>query len=100
MVLLSYLASNLVGPCSCALEMLGNYSDTLTKLKEKYPKIILWHCMCHRVELAIEDAIKPVTQVNHVKFFLSNSTPSSVKAQKLSVNLSNEQLKFILSWWK
>ena len=67
----SYLASNLVGACSDgASVMLGKHSGVLTKLKQKYPKIILWHCMCHRVELAIGDAVKSVTQVNHVKSFL------------------------------
>ena len=65
-----YLASNLVGACSDgASVMLGKHSGVLTKLKQKYPKIILWHCMCHRVELAIGDAVQSVTQINYVKSY-------------------------------
>ena len=67
----SYLASNLIGAGSDgASEMLGKHSGVLTKRKQKCPKIILWHCMCHRVKLAIGDAVKSVIQVNHVKSFL------------------------------
>lgn len=67
----SYLSANLIGACSDgASVMLGKNSGVLTQLKNKYPSIFLWHCMCHRIELAIGDAVKSITQVNHVKSML------------------------------
>lgn len=35
-----------------------------------FPKIFLWHCICHRIELAVGDGVKSVSQINHVKSFL------------------------------
>ena len=67
----SYLEQNLIGACSDgASVMLGKNSGALTQLQNMFPKIVLWHCMCHRIELAIGDAVKSVGQVNHVKSFL------------------------------
>lgn len=66
-----YLNHNLVGACSDgASVMLGKYSGVLTQLRSKFPNLFLWHCMCHRIELAVGDAVKSVSQVNHVKSML------------------------------
>lgn len=66
-----YLAQHLIGACSDgASVMLGKNSGVLTQLKNHFPNIFLWHCMCHRIELAIGDAVKSVTQINHVKSML------------------------------
>lgn len=66
-----YLSQSLVGVCSDgASVMLGKNSGVLIRLKEMFPNIVLWHCMCHRIELAVGDAVKSVTQINHVKSFL------------------------------
>ena len=66
-----YLRRNLIGACSDgASNMLGNKSGVLTQIKQKYPQILLWHCMCHRLELAVDDAVKSVSSVNHIKSFL------------------------------
>lgn len=67
----NFLSRNLMGACSDgASVMLGKHSGVLTRLKGEFPDVFLWHCMCHRIELAIGDAVKSVGQVNHVKSFL------------------------------
>jgi len=66
-----YLVKNLIGVCSDgASTMLGRKSGVLPRLQTLYPKVLLWHCMCHRVELAVDDSIKSVTAINHVKAFM------------------------------
>ena len=66
-----YLKLNLIGVCTDgASTMVGSNSGVIKKLADNYPNIIPWHCMCHRVELAVGDAAKAVTRVNHVKIFL------------------------------
>jgi hypothetical protein len=39
-------------------------------MKQLFPDIFLRHCMSHRLELAIGDAVDAVTGVNHFKSFL------------------------------
>lgn len=81
-----YLKENLIGACSDgASVMLGKNTGVLTQLKNMFPNIFLWHCMCHRIELAIGDAISSVCQVNHVKSFLDklySVFSQSAKAQR------------------
>uniref|UniRef100_H3A663 Uncharacterized protein n=1 Tax=Latimeria chalumnae TaxID=7897 RepID=H3A663_LATCH len=50
--------------------MLGRNSGVATKLCLKYPQLFMWHCMNHRLELAVADAIDEVTTVNHFKAFM------------------------------
>ena len=38
--------------------MSGKHSGVLTKFKQNHPNIVLWHCMCHRLEQAVYDSIK------------------------------------------
>ena len=49
--------------------MLGKNSSVSTKLLAKYPNIIVWHCLNHRLELSIHDAITEVTAINHFHHF-------------------------------
>jgi hypothetical protein len=41
-----------------ASAMIGSKSGVITILSKKYPNIILWHCLNHRLELGVNDAIK------------------------------------------
>jgi hypothetical protein len=50
--------------------MLGTQSGVASRLRSLYPLIFSWHCMNHRLELAVADAIKDVSAVNHFKCFL------------------------------
>uniref|UniRef100_UPI00358F1FC4 E3 SUMO-protein ligase KIAA1586-like n=1 Tax=Myxine glutinosa TaxID=7769 RepID=UPI00358F1FC4 len=67
----AYLKKNLVGVCADgASTMVGKKSGVMTRLQERFPNIIIWHCMCHRLELAVGDAVDSVTAVNHIKIFI------------------------------
>ncbi len=65
-----YLKNNLICFASDgASVMLGKKSGVASLLAEKYPNIIRWHCLNHRLELAVSSAIKEVTAVNHFQVF-------------------------------
>lgn len=67
----SYLKNNLIGICSDgASVMLGSKSGVGVRMVELFPGILLWHCLNHRIQLALGDAIDSVSQVNHCKIFL------------------------------
>lgn len=67
----SYLKQHLVGFCSDgASVMLGSKSGVATRLKQSFPNIVVWHCLNHRLQLALDDSIKEIKHVNHFKIFL------------------------------
>ena len=67
----NYLSEHLVGFCSDgASVMLGCKSGVFTRLKQKFPRIIGWHCMNHRIELSVNDAVKATGAINDFKIFL------------------------------
>ena len=37
---------------------------------EKYPDIIVWHCLNHRLELSVGDAVSEVVGVNYFRDFM------------------------------
>jgi hypothetical protein len=61
----------LVGLCTDgASVMLGKRAGLATLLKQDFPNILTWHCMNHRLELAVHDALNEVTVTNHFSSFL------------------------------
>ncbi len=50
--------------------MLGKNNGVYALLKGKFRSLIGWHCLNHRLELSVHDAVKVCTQVNHFKIFL------------------------------
>ncbi|XP_041844546.1 E3 SUMO-protein ligase KIAA1586-like [Melanotaenia boesemani] len=50
--------------------MLGKNTGVATRLTERYPNLFTWHCMNHRLELAVSDAVDEVQAVNHFKVFM------------------------------
>ncbi|XP_047413633.1 E3 SUMO-protein ligase KIAA1586 homolog isoform X2 [Sciurus carolinensis] len=66
-----YLKANLIAFCSDGANlMLGRKSGIATKLLEKFPEIIMWNCLNHRLQLSLDDSISEIKQVNHFKIFL------------------------------
>ena len=43
------------------------------KLKVKYPQIVTWHCLNHRLELAVSDTMKSVEGCHQLSHFLPKS---------------------------
>lgn len=50
--------------------MLGIKSGLAEKLCDMYPDIIVWHCMNHKLELALSDAVDKVRAVNSFQIFI------------------------------
>ncbi|XP_033981881.1 E3 SUMO-protein ligase KIAA1586-like [Trematomus bernacchii] len=67
----AFLKECLVGFCSDgASVMVGRKNGVYTKLRSKYPGLIGWHCLNHRLELSVSDAVKHCTETNHFTAFL------------------------------
>ena len=49
--------------------MLGSRSGVALRIKQVFPIVIIWHCMNHRLELAVGYAINEVLGTNHFKAF-------------------------------
>jgi hypothetical protein len=52
--------------------MLGSKAGVATKLKHRFPMLTSWHCVNHRLELSVHDAVKACTEINHFKIFLDS----------------------------
>ena len=65
-----YLEKNLIAFTSDgASVMMGAIKGVGTFLKSKYPQIVLWHCLNHRLELAVSDTIKAVGGTQPIEDF-------------------------------
>jgi len=66
-----YLKKNLVAFASDgASAMVGSKSGVAQLILAKYPNIILWHCLNHRIELAVSDTLKEMNSINHFEIFI------------------------------
>lgn len=66
-----YLQENWISFVSDGASVLmGKSSGVAKRLLEIYPNLFIWHCLNHRLELAVNDAIDEVGAVNHFKIFL------------------------------
>ena len=62
-----------IGFCSDgASVMLGTKSGVGKLLKDKFPDIILWHCLNHRLELAVGNALESTSGTNYFQSFLEH----------------------------
>ena len=50
--------------------MLGKTGGACTRLKSKLPNLLLWHCLNHRLELAVGNSVKAVDGFNHIQVLL------------------------------
>ena len=66
-----YLKDNLVAFASDgASVMVGRESGVATKLKDLFPHLKTWHCLNHRLELAVGDAVSETQGMNHFRSFM------------------------------
>lgn len=56
--------------CDGASVMIGKDSGVATRLKIQFPKLIIWHCSNHRLELAVGDVVGEVCGINNFKIFM------------------------------
>ena len=68
-----YLEKNLIAFTSNgASVVMGAIKGVETILKSKYPQIVLWHCLNHRLELVVSDTIKAVGGTQPIDDFLQD----------------------------
>ena len=74
--------------------MVGKHSGVVTRLRQRYPKLFVWHCINHRLDLSVADAIKDVGGIYHFQSFLdrlytlySQSPKNSRALQKACLEL-------------
>ena len=83
----NYLENNWLGLATDgASVMLGHKGGVIAKIKHSFPNIIGWHCLNHRLELAVGDAVKSCTEINHFQFLCTKSTLCTACLQKISVH--------------
>uniref|UniRef100_A0A8C4WSR0 KIAA1586 n=1 Tax=Gopherus evgoodei TaxID=1825980 RepID=A0A8C4WSR0_9SAUR len=84
-----YLKKNLIGFCSDGMStMLGHKSGIATRLIQDFPNIIIWHCLNHQLQLALDDAINYINEISHFKFFWTRFMPFFSSQIKVSLNLN------------
>ncbi|MGH0134297.1 UNVERIFIED_CONTAM: hypothetical protein FKN15_027080 [Acipenser sinensis] len=45
-------------------------SGVVKRISDMYPNIIVWHCLNHRLELAVADSVSETTGMNHFHSFV------------------------------
>ena len=96
-----YLRKNLIAFCSGgASVMIGRNSEVGNRLKKDFPKIVIRHGLSHRLQLALNDSLNDIKQVNHFKIFMDKiyiifhlSNKSQMQLYNISKKLGFEILK-------
>ena len=67
-----FLRKNFVGFTSdVASVMLGRKAGVAKMLSYQFPRIIVWHCIAHRLKLSVHDSVTEVAGINSFKYNLS-----------------------------
>ena len=96
-----YLRKNFIAFCSDWVSvLLGHNSGVGTRLRKDFPNIVTWHCLNHRLQLALDDSVNDINQVNHFKIFMNKiytifhqSNKNQMQLYKISEKLGLEILK-------
>ena len=96
-----YLINNLIAFCSDgASVMLGRNSGVGARLKKDFPNIVIWHCLNHCLQLALDDSVNDIKQMNHFKIFMDKiytifhqSNKNQMQLYNISEKLGLEILK-------
>ena len=71
--------------------MLGSRSGVASRIQQVFLNVIVWHCMNHRLELAVGDAVNEVSGTNHFKV--------SYTAYIILLQKTEESLKIFAVIW-
>ena len=104
------LRDQLVGFCSDGAScMIGQFSGVATLLKDKCPLLKIFHCMAHRLELAVKNAVDTVNVTSYFRPFVGelykvysmspkNRNELQAVANDLSIELLKVQKVFDVRW--
>jgi hypothetical protein len=68
-----FLSESLVSvTCSAAATMMGRKGGVTKLLLKCYLKLVVWHCLSHRLELNIGDQRREVAGINYFKVTMDN----------------------------
>jgi len=68
-----FIRDNCVGLATDgASVMMGKTAGVAKLMTNKYPSIIVWHCLAHRLELGVHDTLKEIAGTNNFKIFIDN----------------------------
>lgn len=80
--------------------MLGKLSGVGIRLKKRYRCIMLWHCLNHRLELAVDDVLKTMNTLNSFRTFMdklyshfSQSTKNRQEIEAVAAELNTQLLR-------
>ena len=80
--------------------MIGQHKGLATLLKSKYPQLHTFHCMAHRLELAVKNTVDTINAVSHFRIFVdelykvySTSPKNQRELNSVSETLCVELLK-------
>lgn len=62
--------------------MVGSKSGVGSLLLQDYPRLMLWHCANHRLELSVNDTVKESSGANPFKIFMDRLYSPYSKSQK------------------
>ena len=69
---MDYLQKHFIAFTSDGTSVLtGKKYGVMELLMKNFQKLITWHCLNHRLELAVDDAIVDLRGINHFKIFIS-----------------------------
>lgn len=89
-----YLRNHLVAFASDgASVMTGRKAGVAAQLVAKYPNIITWHCLNHRLELAVGDAADATQGINHFRSFMDSLYSLYSRSPKTQTTIENEALE-------
>jgi len=94
-----YLRNNLICvACDGAAVMVERKSGLKKLMSEQFPSVIFWHCVNHRLELAVAGTVKEVSGINRFKAFIDklyalyHASPKNSRELQICANLLEVQL--------
>lgn len=91
----AYLRKYLVAFASDgASVMVRRKSGVAKQLSEQYPNSLTWHCLNHRLELAVGDNVSDISAVNHFQAFMDklhcvlSITPKPKRAERVCCRIA------------
>ena len=94
-----YLKDHLIClSCDGAAVMLGRSNGVAKLMRDEFPSMIVWHCANHRLELAVNEVVKGIGEVNKFKMFMDklyalyHASPKNSRELKTCAHLLEEEI--------